>query len=144
MNRTRTLIPLIAAAVLLITPSLRAQQNVFVADVPFQFGVDNKTLPAGTYRLTRQGAFLHIENREHPANVLVLSRNDDASPRANDALVFDYVNGLYFFRTLDTPSAGLGSGLGISRAEKQAMEIARATPQPSSATTQVTVATGAQ
>jgi hypothetical protein len=145
MNRIRTLVPLIAAAILQTTPLLSGQQSAYVANVPFQFAVANTTLPAGTYRLNREGAFLHLQNEKRSAQITVTLINDDRiSQNGSDLLVFDEVNGRYFFRELYSPSSGSCMKLALSRMEKQAVTLAAANGKPLSAPSQVTVAMGAQ
>ena len=145
MNRIRTLVPLIAAAILQTTPLSFGQHSADVANVPFQFAVANTTLPAGTYRLIREGAFLHLQNQKQSAQITVtLMSNDLISQNGSDLLIFDEVNGQYFFRELYSPSSGSCIKLALSRMEKQAVTLAAANGKPPAAPSQVTVAIGAQ
>lgn len=138
MNRIKSLIPLIAAAIFQITPSLTAQEIVFRADVPFQFSVDDKTLPAGTYRLIRQGEFLQVENEKQSAGAFAMLFAGDSSHSGHDVLIFDRVNGTYFLRTIDDSSSGRCIQLPVSRTEKNAIKVMTATlksPSPIAPTT---------
>lgn len=118
MNRTRSLLS-VAALAILPTPSLIAQQFGYKANVPFEFSVDNKTLPAGDYLISRQGNFLLI--RSGSSEVFVLPGEADPSRDGHNRLVFDSVNGTYFLRKLETESSTSSVQLPASKAERKAL-----------------------
>jgi len=145
MNRIRTLIPLIATAILQITPNLVAQESGYQASVPFQFAVGETTLPAGTYRITRQGAFLHVQNQKNFTTVFAVTDSTAPSHDGQGHLVFDRVNGLYFLRELDAPSSTSSMRLSVSHMEKKARADASLLHTASSASdAPVIVSTGAR
>lgn len=122
MNRTRSLVSFVAAAIFLTTPSLIAQfgqQPSFQANVPFQFSVANKTLPAGVYHISREGFFLHVNSDSTGAYAVAIK--SDASKDGNALLIFDRVDGQYFLRRLVTPSSGTSLDLSTSSSEKKAI-----------------------
>lgn len=122
MNRTRSLVSLVAAAIFLTTPSLIAQfgqRPSFQANVPFEFSVDNKTLPAGVYHVTHEGFFLHINGESNGVYAVVV--NGNPSRDGHTFLIFDRVEGQYFLRRLVTPSSGTSLDISTSSSEKKAI-----------------------
>lgn len=120
MNRIRSLVVLVVAAMVQMAPSLTAQQEEFDATVPFQFSAGNRTLPPGEYRISRRNAFLHIENRKDYAAAIILTSSGEPSGDGGVHLVFDEVNEQHFLRRVVAP-ASLGSiELAVSSAEKKA------------------------
>src|SRR6202012_1176071 len=97
MNRTKSLVFLVVAGILQGAPSLTAQQQTFEASVPFQFSAGNRTLPAGEYRISRHGAFIHVQNQNGYAAVLLASAGDSFTD-GQTRLVFDHVNDQFFLR----------------------------------------------
>jgi hypothetical protein len=118
MNRIKSLIFLVAATILQAAPSLKAQQEVFNAKVPFQFSAGDRTLPSGEYRITRRNAFLTIENRREFSSALILTSSADSSRDSESRLIFDHVDDLYFLRGVVAPVGGIE--LAVSRTEKKA------------------------
>lgn len=120
MNRTKSLVFLVVAAIVQTAPGLTAQQQDFEATVPFQFSAGNRTLPAGEYHISRRDAFLHIENRKDYTAAIILTSSGDPSADGHVHLVFDEVNDQHFLRRVVAP-ASLGSiELAVSSAEKKA------------------------
>lgn len=119
MNRTRIFISLVAFAILQTTPSLIAQQFGYRANVPFDFSVDNRTMPAGDYLISRQGKFLLISNNSSQVFVVPIGANP--SHDGHNKLVFDSVNGTCFLRKLETQSSETSIQLPASRAERKAL-----------------------
>ena len=118
MNRIKSLMFLLAAATLQTAPSLKAQQEMFSANVPFQFSTGDRTLPAGEYRITRHNAFLTVGNRRDSSSALILTSSSDSSRDSQIRLVFDRVDDLYFLREVVAPGDKLE--LAVSKAEKKA------------------------
>ena len=118
MNRIKSLIFPVAAVLLLTAPSLRAQQEVFSANVPFQFSTGDRTLPSGEYRIVRHNAFLTVENRRNSSSALILTSSSDSPRDSQIRLVFDRVDDLYFLREVVAPGDKLE--LAVSKAEKKA------------------------
>jgi hypothetical protein len=123
MNRTRSLVAsLVALGILQTTPSLIAQQESrYRANVPFQFSLDNKTLPAGEYRIIRQGVFLRLDSRTTGTYILVAI--GEPSHNGHTSLVFDRVNGAYYLRKLVAPSSNDSLDIPASRTEKKALAL---------------------
>lgn len=118
MNRIKSLIFLVTAAILQTAPSLKAQQQVFNAEVPFEFSIGNRTLPPGEYRVTRRNAFLTVENRRDSSSALVLTSSAGSSRDSQTRLIFDRVDDLYFLRGIVAPVGGIE--LAVSSTERKA------------------------
>jgi hypothetical protein len=130
MNRIRSLVSLIVVAIFQTTPSLIAQESLFQANVPFQFNVENKTLPAGEYRITRHREFLRIGS-DSPGVYVVAMGGGEPSHDGHMALVFDRVDGAYYLRKLVTTSSDSSMELPASRTERKALanlQVASARP----------------
>jgi hypothetical protein len=120
MNRVRIFAPLLAAAILLpLASSLTAEQRVEFK-VPFAFSVSDRVLPAGEYRIDRDGPFLHIENRDNHQIVILIARPGDNSKDGRIFLSFDQVNGTLFLRQLVDPNPTRSVNIAASKTEKQA------------------------
>jgi|HubBroStandDraft_1064217.scaffolds.fasta_scaffold40800_1 hypothetical protein len=145
MNRIRSLVLLFAVAFFQLVPSLNAQQPVFEANVPFQFSAGDRTLPAGEYRITRNDAFIHIQNREDYSAALILTTTADSSSDGQVHLVFDRVNDLFFLRKVVAPAFTGSIELGVSGAEKKARaDLRRLSIKTPPITITTAAATGAQ
>jgi len=118
MNRIKSLVFLLAAAILQTAPNLAAQEKVFDAKVPFEFFAGDRTMRAGEYRIRRHNAFLAIANREDFGSVLIVASGANSSSNGQAHLVFDRVNDLLFLRGLVSPDDSLE--LAVSRTEKKA------------------------
>lgn len=142
MNRIRSLASIAALAMLSAAPSLIAQQFGYKANVPFEFSVDNKTLPAGDYLIGRQGPFLLISNSSY--QVIVLPTEANPSRDDHNRLIFDHVNGTYFLRKLETQSSVSSIELPASRTERKALVETRYAANTPVETRAINLPNGAQ
>jgi hypothetical protein len=96
---------LIGFAGLAISARAQAVDQV-VADIPFQFSVAGKTLPAGTYRVSRVNDWndraLIIQSVENHVGVLVFSDYTEGASRENTKLTFTQVGDQRFLSTIAT------------------------------------------
>ena len=143
MNRTKSLVFLVVAGILQGAPSLTAQQQTFEARVPFQFSAGDRTLPAGEYRISRHGAFIHVQNQNGYAAVLLASAGDSFTD-GQTRLVFDHVNDQFFLRRVVAAQSVGSIELAVTRAEKKAKMDQRylSTANPPAPTTQVVITGG--
>jgi hypothetical protein len=144
MNRTRSLVAsLVALGILQTTPSLIAQQESrFRANVPFQFSVDNKTMPAGEYSIVHRGVFLRIDCGT--SGIYVMTAIGEPSQNGHTSLVFDRVNGSYYLRKLVTPSSSDSMDLPASRTEKKALALEHLAAASPTETRTIDLPTGGQ
>jgi hypothetical protein len=143
MNRTRILVSLVALGILQTTPSLFAQhESRFRANVPFQFSVDNKTMPAGEYSIIHRGVFLRLDSGKN--GIYVLTAVGEPSLNGHTSLVFDRVQGSYYLRKLVAPSSSDSMDLPASRTEKKALAVERLAIANPSETRTIDLPTGGQ
>jgi len=91
---TLTLLPLLATAQLASTQRIGTQ-------VPFEFMVANKVVPAGTFivQATNIDRMLSLSNRERKVNMFLAASPDESrTPAADYALVFHRYGNQYFLR----------------------------------------------
>ena len=143
MNRTKSLVFLVVAGILQGAPSLTAQQQTFEARVPFQFSAGDRTLPAGEYRISRHGAFIHVQNQNGYAAVLLASAGDSFTD-GQTRMVFDHVNDQFFLRRVVAAQSVGSIELAVTRAEKKAKmdQHYLSTANPPAPTTQVVITVG--
>jgi hypothetical protein len=81
----------------------RAEEGTVVAKIPFEFVAAGKTLPAGTYTVSRgsSGSELLISSRDN--GVFVIPVVQDSTPVDAPLVSFDKVSGAYFLREVNTP-----------------------------------------
>jgi len=122
-----TAIALLAFAGVIGTGKALAQDQVS-AKVPFNFTVGNKTLPAGTYSITRESDTV-IAIRNHDSRDAILSMtSQEPNQSAKNVLVFDRYNGHYFLREILCETGKMNLGLPRSKGETRARELEAKTP----------------
>jgi hypothetical protein len=79
------------------------EKGSITARIPFEFVAAGKTLPAGTYTVSRgsSGSELLISSRDNGVFVIPVVKND--TPVDNSLVTFDKVSGTYLLREVDTP-----------------------------------------
>jgi hypothetical protein len=97
-----------------------AQQRSVKADVPFDFTVGNKLVPAGTYTISAVwDGVIEIQNWD--AHVALLSRTDPDNKQSKPAkLVFTKYGDQYFLSEILCASVDMNMSVPASRAEKRA------------------------
>ncbi len=102
------------------TARLQAQDHEVRADVPFNFAVGNKQLPAGHYIFLTQPSYtLVIRNADY--QLTILTRTEDAGDVKgySNKLVFNKYGDHYFLREIRCPSIAMNVELRQSRLEKK-------------------------
>lgn len=100
--------------------SLQAQSHQVRANVPFDFAVGNKTLPAGHYIFfTEPNDTVVISNADY--KTIILSRTEEGSQGVGymSRLVFDKYGDHYFLREIRCPSIALNVEIPASKLEKR-------------------------
>jgi hypothetical protein len=79
------------------------EEGTVIAKIPFAFVAAGKTLPAGTYTVSRvsSGSELLIYSRDN--GVFVIPVVQDSTPVDNPLVTFDKVADKYFLRKVNTP-----------------------------------------
>jgi len=113
----------------LSTASLHAQSTEIRANIPFNFTVSGKTLPAGTYRFySVHGNTLVIQNVNRSAGVLShIDTKDTAQPDLR-SIVFNKYGDHYFLREVQSSVADLNGQLPVTKSEKQAQQLEASIP----------------
>jgi len=107
MNKTylRIATALIGFAGLAISAKAQAVDQV-VVDIPFEFSVAGKTLPAGNYRVSRVNDWndraLLIRSFENGASIMIFSDYTQSASRENTKLTFKQVGDEHFLSTIAT------------------------------------------
>jgi hypothetical protein len=107
MTTLKTMILSVSAVAVWGTGGLYAQTKA-TADIPFEFTVQNTTLPAGSYTLSAQSTghdLMVIRNVETRKAILVLAPSGESgyrSTRDKDVVRFHQVGGRYFLAEVKT------------------------------------------
>jgi hypothetical protein len=98
----------------------KAQDHEIRANVPFDFAIAGKHLPAGEYRIYTQSneTFVIINNIDKKAAVVSMARRTEAAP-GNSRLVFYKYGDSYFLREIHCPSVAVNADFPQSKQEKQ-------------------------
>ena len=99
-----------------------AQDRVTKATVPFNFTVGNKTVPAGTYRLSSSSDAEHIiqiNNWERNVHLMTMAQPDSYRQTANE-LVFHKYGNQYFLSDIRSAGSSMNYHLATTKAEKRA------------------------
>ena len=140
MRRIFTAIVATAFLTLTITAPARAQLpgTAMRADIPFDFIVNGKTLPAGNYEVKRlndepEGLIIRsVDNKHDHAVFETESTQQNRMPR-HDQIVFDRYGDTYFLSEVLTGGMETGRRLAPTRAErelKRETEMASNNAQP--------------
>jgi hypothetical protein len=128
----KNLIAVLTLGLLLAAPAL-AQTASMKVNVPFDFVVNGKTLPAGEYRvdgLSTSTSTIAIRNTEQSAKLMALT-NGCESIEAADAskLVFHRYGSQYFLAQVWSAGSSEGRELPRSRAEREVASNNQPGPQ---------------
>ncbi len=100
-----------------------------VANVPFSFTVQNKTLPAGRYRIERVWSanndvlMIRSEDNGHARAIFTSEPDGTLSPQKQTELVFDKIGNHYFLREIWTAGDSAGRAVPEVKAEKEARSV---------------------
>lgn len=115
----------VLAATMLLTASAFAQGDVtqYRANIPFDFQVSGKTLPAGDYNIRVTDHFIQIQNLDTNKGVgVVTARTERKGMAEKDTLEFNVYGRQHFVSNLWFQGSQSGRAVIVSKAEQ---EIAR-------------------
>jgi hypothetical protein len=113
-----TAIALLAIANLAMAGNSFAQSNGLRANVPFDFTVANKLLPAGTYTIHRESSgLIQIRNHDKPIAVLTIGNQDGNTSPNGGKLVFHKYGDQYFLSEILSDWATMNVTVPRSKAE---------------------------
>lgn len=115
-------IALLTIATLSATAEARAQERAVIANIPFNFTVGEKVLPAGEYTLFSPSyGIVQIRSANHQLVVEVTAFHSNHEAEAGTELVFSRYGSDYFLhRILDPSTSSLNLDIGSSKSEKRA------------------------
>jgi hypothetical protein len=96
-----------------------AQQTEVLAKVPFDFVVEGRTLPAGSYRIEPRGDFLLIDSLDGKAAAFATAIQSDTSSNGQAELYFHVVGGERFLRRIASPATRASVELPACKMEKK-------------------------
>ena len=97
-----------------------AQEPEVAAKVPFNFVVENRTLPAGDYRIEPRGDFLLIHSMDGSASLYTTAIPGDTTADGRAELYFDVVDGQHFLRRVASPQSKTSIEILPCKMEKKA------------------------
>jgi hypothetical protein len=113
-----TLIVAIAFATAVVSANAQSA-NTVVSNIPFEFTVGDKTLPAGQYQINRRlGNALTIQSREPATSVSRLTNVIESGKNKNARLLFHRYGDRYFLAEVWSGSGDVGRQLLKSRQER--------------------------
>jgi hypothetical protein len=127
-----TAIALLAIASFAMAGNSFAQSNGVRANVPFDFTVSNKLLPAGTYTIHRASSgLIEIRNHDKPIAVLTIGNQDGNTSPNGGKLVFHKYGDQYFLSEILSDWATMNVSVPRSKAETR-VQLQQAMVHPTS------------
>ena len=117
------------ASFVLVTGSLCAQSVGLVADIPFDFVVGDKTLPAGQYMIhpmTANESIVMLSSSDLKTAMLIAPCDcaSEATPQQQSKLIFKVSGGRYFLWQIWTEGSDVGRELFVQSRETQEASLA--------------------
>ena len=121
MNRISA-IALFAASTITVAGSALAQAHVVRANIPFDFTLNNRVLPAGTYSISKGMENLVTVRNEASRATVMTSSYGNGKLAASPVLVFHKLGGSYFLaEVIGTPWSAMNVALPRSKQEVQVL-----------------------
>ena len=118
-----TSIALFALVSFVTVGSISAQEQTVKANVPFDFTVGDKLLPAGTYMISEENpGVIKIQNSDRHVAILTMATADGNESKTGE-LVFNKYGDQYFLREILCSSAAMNMAVPASRQEKRARAL---------------------
>lgn len=90
------------------------------ADVPFDFTVGDKLLPAGSYTIASlSSGVIEIRSRDRQISLMTMTSPDSNESANGGKLVFDKYGDQYFLSEVLCPTAAISAALPKSKLEKK-------------------------
>jgi|HubBroStandDraft_1064217.scaffolds.fasta_scaffold753052_1 hypothetical protein len=118
-----TSIALFALVSFVTVGSISAQDRAVKANVPFDFTVGDKLLPAGTYLISAENDnVIKIENRDKHVTMLSTTTSDGKESKTGE-LVFNKYGDQYFLHDILCSQAAMNMAVPVSKQEKRARAL---------------------
>lgn len=114
---------LILAAGFLTAGSALAEDHKVVADIPFTFSLNGRSLPAGHYTIESDSNtpnVLRIDDRKDSVHILAVALPGADESKKDNTLVFHKYGNQYFLTTIRANNASMSCHLMPSKQEKWA------------------------
>ncbi len=113
--------------------SAQSSDTVAQVTIPFAFHTAMQTLPAGTYRIERESAYLiELKGADSKGSSFVLTHDVIQNKAPNHgSVVFERYGDTYYLRQVWTAGNNTGSECPKGRAEKASMKLAKNDQAPS-------------
>lgn len=119
MKRTVAVVTLVLGMSLGFTSRSSAQEGTVIVTVPFDFAVEGRVLPQGTYHITSDTNFLTFKSDEQKTNLFNRGIRGEGAANGQTKLVFDDVNGSYFLRKILTEAVNMNMDFPRSNAQRK-------------------------
>jgi hypothetical protein len=119
MKRTLAVVTLVLGMSLGFTSRSSAQEGTVIVTVPFDFAVEGRVLPQGTYHITSDTNFLTFKNDEQKTNLFSRGIPAEGTADGHTKLVFDDVNGNYFLRKIVTEAVNMNMDFPRSKVQRK-------------------------
>jgi hypothetical protein len=127
-SSTKLFVSVAFAAVLGVAPAFAQMRTTLKADVPFDFVVGGKLLPAGEYAIAEDpgSPAMIVRNESSEHSVIVLTNHSDKKPGSEDpALVFHLAGDRYYLAAVKTGSEAFDREAIKSKAQREAESASR-------------------
>jgi hypothetical protein len=102
----KLLIALMAVAALAATPTFAASATMLRIAIPYEFVVNGKTLPAGTYDILESTRdIVYVRSVQGKDTAMVLADNGYAAEDADTSLAFAVVDGKHYLVNVTRPGS---------------------------------------
>jgi hypothetical protein len=119
MKRTIAVVALVLGMSLGFTSRSSAQEGTVIVTVPFDFAVEGRVLPQGTYHITSDSNFVTFKSGELKTHLFTRGLRADGSSDGQTKLVFDDVNGNYYLRKIVTVAQNMNMDFPRSNQESK-------------------------
>jgi hypothetical protein len=122
MHKSRISV-VVVIGVMLAVGSAFAQQRQTRADIPFDFVINSKTLPAGQYTVTqvKDTLVLSVESKDGRLHMFVLTRAAESGTiPVQSKLVFHRYGDEYFLSQIWAEGEAMGNSLPVGDREREA------------------------
>jgi hypothetical protein len=116
-------ISLILAAGFLTAGSALAQSRQVAANIPFNFTINGRSLPAGHYLIgtdPNSPNVLRIEDRDDSVYVMTMAMPESSERQTNNTVQFHKIGGQYFLSSIRVSGSSMNCHLQTSKEEKWA------------------------
>lgn len=128
MKRISALTLLVAAG-FLTAGSAMAQSNAVTADIPFNFSLNGRTLPAGHYTIGTDSSnpqILLVEDRDDSVRLMTMALPGVDESQKNNTVAFHKYGNQYFLSTIRANGVSMNCHVATSKQEKWAKATTQA------------------